>query len=276
MMFLDAAPVVRAIAQAMRWLPDQDEEPHQPGELPPREQKLLLMRLAALFGPDALAFSPRSPRKTSEADVRGRRPAGAYARGCRGRSSLGRGSSGATHSYDEVTQMVNRNANPDSIARRIRGSQWRLVDRSESGCRLIAPAKEAPTRLGDLLAFKDGEGWSLAVVRRMQRLHVDEITCGVEIIANRTVRVLLRSWVAPTMAAAQASTVGFGLYLPEHPDIASNTPQPDRARGSLPSWRHGRTRYRQRALSDPIHADARAAIGVGAWATFSAVRKLSA
>ena len=98
-------------------------------------------------------------------------------------------------SYDEVTQIVNPNANPESVARRIRGAIWRITDRSETGCRLTAPAKEAPGKLGELLAIKEGDLWMLAVVRRMQRLQVDEVTVGVEIIARRIVRVLMRSWV---------------------------------------------------------------------------------
>ena len=92
---------------------------------------------------------------------------------------------------------MNPSANPDSIARRVRGSIWRMVDRSDTGCRLIAPIKEAPTRLGELVAIKEGEHWMLAVVRRMQRQQVDEVTVGVEIIAKRIVRVLMRSWMAP-------------------------------------------------------------------------------
>ena len=53
----------------MRWLPEQDEI-SKPGDLPAREQRLLLMRLASLFGPEAIAHAPRSPRYQSEGDVR--------------------------------------------------------------------------------------------------------------------------------------------------------------------------------------------------------------
>src|SRR5207244_10989930 len=106
-----------------------------------------------------------------------------------------------------------------SGARRVRGAEWGLVDRSEPGCRLIAPAKDAPTRLGEMFAFRDQDGWSLAVVRRMQRQQVDEVICGVEVIARRIVRVLLRGWVAPVDAArAAVDRPFFGIYLPAHPD----------------------------------------------------------
>ena len=94
--------------------------------------------------------------------------------------------------------MVNPTANPESVARRIHGTTWRIADRSDTGCRLLAPAKEAPAKLGDILAIREGDAWMLAVVRRMQRQQVDEVTVGVEIIARRLVRVLMRSWVAPS------------------------------------------------------------------------------
>ena len=35
-----------------------------------REQRLLLMRLASLFGPEAIAQTPRAPRFATETEVR--------------------------------------------------------------------------------------------------------------------------------------------------------------------------------------------------------------
>ena len=90
----------------------------------------------------------------------------------------------------------------------MRGTRWKMVDRSESGCRLMAPAKEAPAKLGELLAIKDGDNWILGVVRRMQRQQVDEMTVGVEIIARRLVRVLMRSWAAPVEIVARRASTG--------------------------------------------------------------------
>src|SRR5204862_5263181 len=70
LLFLDATAVYARVVERMRWLPDRDDDTAAQGDLPPREQKLLLMRLAALYGPEALAFSPRSPRKTADTEVR--------------------------------------------------------------------------------------------------------------------------------------------------------------------------------------------------------------
>jgi hypothetical protein len=92
---------------------------------------------------------------------------------------------GVAASFDEITEMIVPNAGPETISRRIRGSMWKMEDRSDTGCRLTAPDKQAPAKLGELLALKEGETWALAVVRRMQRHHVDETTVGVEIIEQQ-------------------------------------------------------------------------------------------
>lgn len=278
LMFLDTGPVYARVVERMRLLPDVDADTHEPGDLPAREQKLLLMRLAALYGPDALAFSPRAPRKAAEAELRvvvglqaltravaevDRLPADTLAHGSR-------------HSFDEITQMVNPSANPDSVARRVRGSQWKVADMSESGCRLIAPVRDAPARLGELIAFRDGDGWSLAVVRRMQRQQVDEVSCGVEVVARRMVRVLLRTWVAPLEAShAGMDRPYFGLYLPAHSDNRMATQRsiigPDErfVPGGMVELDTGSARYLIR-LTQTLERQAG-----WAWTLFSAVRKLS-
>ena len=68
-LFLDVGPVYTRVIERMRWLPEHDE-PAQPRDLPVREQRLLLMRLAALFGPDTLAISPRAARYAMDTEVR--------------------------------------------------------------------------------------------------------------------------------------------------------------------------------------------------------------
>ena len=278
-LYLDAAPVYSKIVERMRVLPDHDEEPLQPGELPAREQKLLLMRLAALFGPDALAYAPRAPRQKSEHDVRVVVGLQALTRAVAEVERLSRQakSIGAMMSYDEITQMVNPSANPDSVARRVRGSQWRLVDHSDSGCRLVAPAKDAPAKLGEIIAFHLPDGWSLAVVRRMQREQVDEVICGVEVIARRIIRVLLRVWVAPLDAdRASVDRPFFGIYIPAH---AANRQAAQRSlvgpddrllQGGMVELDTGNARYLVR-FTQTIERQAG-----WSWGMFSAVRKLPA
>ena len=222
-MYVDAGPVYTRIVERLRWLPETDEEAPAPGDLPPREQRLLLMRLAALFGPDAIAHAPRATRQSADEHVRVVSGLHALTRAVAEIDRLPEAARtpGVVTSFDEVT-LVNPGINPASIERRVRGTRWKMVDRSESGCRLMAPAKEAPAKLGELLAINDGGNWILGVVRRMQRQQVDEMTVGVEIIARRLVRVLLRNWAAPA-EAARAAGAGydkpfFGIYLPAAPE----------------------------------------------------------
>jgi hypothetical protein len=262
----------------MRCLPEQDDDKPVDGDLPPREQKLLLMRLAALYGPDALAYAPRAPRQRTEHDVRVVVGLQALTRAVAEVEHLSAQakSVGAMMSYDEITQMVNPSANPDSVARRVRGSQWRLVDHSESGCRLVAPAKDVPAKLGEIIAFQAPEGWSLAVVRRMQREQVDEVICGVEVIARRIIRVLLRTWVAPLDADhASIDRPFFGVYIPAH---AANRQAAQRSligpddrliSGGMVELDTGNARYLVR-FNQTIERQAG-----WSWGLFSAVRKLS-
>lgn len=277
-MFLDAGPVYGRIVERMRWLPETDDAVSQPGELPAREQRLLLMRLASLFGPDAIAQAPRATRFATDGDVRVVVGLQALTRAIAEIERLPEQVRvpGVTASYDEVTQMVNPTANPESVARRIRGTTWKLTDRSETGVRLLAPSKEAPGKLGELLAIKEGEYWMLAVVRRMQRQQVDEVTVGVEIIARRLVRVLLRSWVTPAdTRRANADRPFFGIYLPAHPDNRQSSqrsligPEDKFPSGGMVELDTGNARYLIR-FTQILEQQAG-----WSWGMFNAVRKLS-
>jgi hypothetical protein len=277
LMYLDATPVYGRVVERMRVLPEQETDPSLPGALPPREQKLLLMRLAALYGPEAIAFSPRAPRKSSDVEVRVVVGLQALTRAVAEVDHLpAEAKPGARHSYDEITQLVNPSTNPESIARRVRGSQWKIGNRSESGCRMIAPAKDAPAKLGEIIAINDGDRWELAVVRRMQRQQVEEVICGVEIIAKRMVRVLLRSWVAPLDAQGSgADRPFFGIYLPAHPDNRQSAqrsvigPDDRFLPGGMVELDTGSARYLIR-FTQTLERQAG-----WAWTLFNAVRKLS-
>lgn len=277
LLFLDAGPVYQRVIERMRWLPEQDDDTTKPGEMPAREQRLLLMRLASLFGPDSLAMAPRAPRYATDAEVRVVVGLPALCRAIAEIPPLPEAARTAAvrTSYDEITQLVSTTVNPESVARRVRGSTWKMSDRSDSGCRLAAPSSEAPTRLGELLAVKEAETWSLAVVRRMQRHQVDEATVGVEIIARRLVRVLLRNWLAPTEAERSAERPFFGIYLPAHPENRRSSqrsligPDDKFVPGGMVELDTGNARY----LIRFTHTFERQA--GWAWAMFTAVRKLA-
>jgi hypothetical protein len=219
LLYVDTTPVYTRIVERLRWLPENDEAMPAQGDLPAREQRLLLMRLAALYGPDALAHAPRATRLSADEHVRVVSGLHALTRAVAEIDRLPDEARipGIAASYDEAT-LINPGINPASIERRVRGTRWKMVDRSESGCRLVAPAKEAPAKLGELLAIKDGDNWILGVVRRMQRQHVDEMTVGVEIIARRLVRVLMRSFASPADPSRAQDRPFFGVYLPAAPE----------------------------------------------------------
>ena len=277
-LFLDAGPIYGRVVERMRWLPEHDEDVPQPGDLPPREQRLLLMRLAALFGPDAIAHAPRSARHSSEGEVRVVVGLQALTRAVAEIERLpdAARTPGVTTSFDEVTQVM-PGTNPESITRRIRGTTWRIVDRSDTGCRLVAAVKDAPSRLGELVAIKEGDHWLLAVVRRMQRQQVDEVTVGVEIIARRIVRVLMRSWMAPAdTGRGEDERPFFGIYLPAHSANRQGSqrsligPEDKFPSGGMVELDTGNGRYLIR-FSQTLERQAG-----WTWALFNAVRKLSA
>ncbi|MFO1282488.1 MAG: hypothetical protein U1F51_08455 [Burkholderiales bacterium] len=278
LMYADLAPIYARIVERMRWLPEQDDAPVEPGDLPPREQRLLLMRLASIYGPEAIARAPRAERFRTEAQVRVVTGLPALTRAIAEIERLPDQARvpGVSAAYDEVTQMVNPTANPESVAKRIRGTYWTMGDRSDTGCRLAAPAKDAPAKLGELIAIQEGERWTLAAVRRMQRLQVDEITVGAEVIASRMVRVMLRSWSAPSEGGRHdGDRPFFGIYLPAHPDnrqVAQRSligPEDKFAPGGLVELDTGNARYLVRFTQMLERQPG------WAWAMFSAVRKLS-
>jgi hypothetical protein len=277
-LFIDLAPVYGRVVERMRWLPEQDEDMPQPGDLPPREQRLLLMRLAALFGPEAIAHAPRAARHAAEGELRVVVGLHALTRAVAEIDRLpdAARTPGVTTSFDEVTQVMNPTVNPELMARRIRGSIWTVVDRSDTGCRFIAPVKEAPTRLGELVAMKEGDHWMLAVVRRMQRQHVDEVTVGVEIIAKRLVRVMMRSWMAPADSGrGEDERPFFGIYLPAHAANRQGAqrsligPEDKFPAGGMVELDTGNGRYLIR-FSQTLERQAG-----WTWALFNAVRKLA-
>jgi len=85
---------------------------------------------------------------------------------------------------------------------------------------MIAPARDAPTKLGEIIAIKDGDRWELASSGACSGNRFEEVICGVEIIAHRMVA---RAFGAAgslrlTPRAAGVDRPFFGIYLPAHAD----------------------------------------------------------
>ncbi len=105
----------------------------------------------------------------------------------------------------------------------LRCQYWRLVDRSVSGVRVLAPAKEAEsTTIGTLVALHvEGESsWLLGIVRRLRHESSREADIGIEVVAQNLVQVQLQAFTPTADGYKEAETVtGFphnfyGLYLP--------------------------------------------------------------
>ncbi|HEY3459272.1 MAG TPA: hypothetical protein VGL52_00490, partial [Casimicrobiaceae bacterium] len=119
-MYVDTTPVYTRIVERLRWLPDNDDELATPGDLPAREQRLLLMRLAALYGPDALAHAPRATRRGADEHVRVVSGLHALTRAVAEIDRLPDAvrTPGIATSFDEAT-LINPGINPASIERRV-------------------------------------------------------------------------------------------------------------------------------------------------------------
>jgi len=276
-LFLDVSPVYTRVIERMRWLSELDQ-PVPPGDLPSREQRLLLMRLAALFGPDTLAISPRAARHTVGAEVRVVFGLAAlcYAIGETEHAPPGLAGAGSAGRHDVAPGSL-ATADSDLSPSRIGGGVWTMADASETGCRLSARTRESPARLGDLLAIRDGAAWSLGAVRRMQRTESDDVILGVEIIARRLVPVLLRSWTGVAAdGRAGAGRPFLGIYLPAHPEnrhAAQRSligPSDKLVSAGMIEFDTGKARYLIR-ITQMLEQQAG-----WSWALFTAVRSLAA
>ena len=227
------------------------------------------MRLASLFGPDAIAQAPRADAlRDGRRGPRRGRPAAPLTRAIAEIERLpdAARTPGVAASYDEVTAdgQSRRRARNRSRAG-FAASMWKMDDRSETGCRLTAPAKEAPGEAG-----RDP--------RDQGRRHLGARRRAPDAAAPGRRDHGRRRDHRPAAGARAAAQLGDArrrrprrrrpAVLRHLPAGASGEPadgaaQPDRPRRAVRHRRHGRARHRQRALPDPLHADARAAGRLG-------------
>jgi hypothetical protein len=101
---------------------------------------------------------------------------------------------------------------------------WRMYDVSESGCRLVSDAQEAPRqRLSGILGIQDegDDRWKVGIIRRMKKLAGGRIEAGVEIIGVHSLLISPRPVHARdtgySVDGIDVSAEGRGfdaLYLP--------------------------------------------------------------
>ncbi|CAG0970798.1 hypothetical protein BURK2_01277 [Burkholderiales bacterium] len=192
------------------------------------EQHFLLARMAALFSPAPPPPVPRAERRNASQILR---VVGGLPVICRAIAEVTRADraalqAGAMHSYEEVTQLYvsGRTATGPRQESRLPSVMWRLLDSSQSGQRLGAPAGSPICRLGDLVAAQDvnDHAWTLGVVRRVQRSRAEETHYGLEVMARKLIRVMLQERdpvidiFSPDMHGTQRPF--YGLYLPAFPE----------------------------------------------------------
>jgi len=93
---------------------------------------------------------------------------------------------------------------------------WEVRDRSESGCRLrgrtLNPRQSLP---GSLMAFRDIDApWTVAIVRRFNKIVGDNVELGVEHIGRDPKRVVLLAHDNNVAQNAKSDKI-IALYLPE-------------------------------------------------------------
>jgi hypothetical protein len=217
--------------------------------IPGRGKQLkLLGRLDALFSPKVPFVSRRGERKAEARPVeiviglpqiigalRSRRP-GANATPPRSGSD-GQGNSLA--SLGSFVGIRSRSGDPSTVSPRSVGEidaaypLWKLVDRSDSGCRLQGQLFESNWVIpGVLVAFrKDAAApWMVAVVRRFDKSAGDRADIGVEYMGRNPRGVKIRIVTASDARSATSSeNPGVSIaaiYLPEsarHPVMPIKT-----------------------------------------------------
>ncbi len=222
---LDTSRLYRRVQEA---LVQQEPISGSPRGISSVEQHFLLARMAALFSPAPPAPVPRAERRNSAQILR---VVGGLPVVCRAIAEMSRADraalqAGAMHSYEEVTQLYvsGRTATGQRQESRLPSVMWRLLDASQTGLRLGAPAGSPVCRLGDLIAAQDVNdlSWTLGVVRRVQRSRAEETHYGLEMMARKLIRVMLQERdpvidiFSPDMHGTQRPF--YGLYLPAFPE----------------------------------------------------------
>jgi len=222
---LDTKSLYRRIQEA---LARQEPISGPPRGISSVEQHFLLARMAGLFAPAPPAPVPRAERRNGTQIMR---VVGGLPVVCRAIAEMSRADraalqAGAMHSYEEVTQLYvsGRTATGQRQESRLPSVMWRLLDSSQTGLRLGAPAGSPVCRLGDLIAAQDvnDSNWTLGAVRRVQRSRAEETHYGLELMARKFIRVMLQERdpvidiFSPDMHGTQRPF--YGLYLPAFPE----------------------------------------------------------
>jgi hypothetical protein len=240
-LYLDVAPVLDSIRNEIKTLRDA---PRPEGNALPRgrgRELKLLRKLSTLYSPMPLVVRRRGERKPVAATVEAVTGLTQILRALRNKAPRGiPAPSAAVPEIEEITITVfggftqvpsgvfpeaGTAAAPRSTDEVLADHQmWKLLDRSDSGCRLqgqtFGSNRVTP---GALIAFREQSTipWSLAIVRRVEKLAGNRVDIGVEFVGKNPRGVVVAAGFEnpeqPTFAA---------IYLPEsdqHPVMPIRT-----------------------------------------------------
>jgi hypothetical protein len=234
--YVDTTPLSEALERAVAALRDAEATDQGPIAAINQQRLAVLRKIHPSVSPTTLSDLRRDPRTTVAVSARVRI---GLARICQDLASKGDEDSPEASTGTEQIEVFPVAGAPrakrkplvedDSLAASLSSwtdPMWEVKDRSVAGLRIAATGGIGQSlSLGALVAVRqsDVDGWLLGVVRRLNKISIEEVEAGVNIIAERMVSVTLaaRRRASEDMAyvvdGLDRSTLGDrfeGLYLP--------------------------------------------------------------
>jgi len=200
LLYLDAAPLREQLAAVRTQLNEQIAQgPSKPEVRELKDRLALVKRLETLWLPFAKMTERRGERKPAEQPVlvaAGWAEIAIFMREAR----PWRSHDPYHYTYDDAAELVARGRAPSPKAGKSDASNlhpdrrgWKIVDTSETGCRIVSTTKQAAAlQLGALLTLlrETDERWRVAIIRRLKRRTAEHTELGIEVIAENSLLVM--------------------------------------------------------------------------------------
>jgi hypothetical protein len=200
LLYLDAAPLREQLAAVRTQLNEQiAQAPGKPEVRELKDRLALVKRLETLWLPHAKMTERRGERKPDEQTVlvaAGWTEIGMIMREAR----PWRSHDPYHYTYDDAAELVARGRAPspktakgDAASLHPDRRGWKIVDTSDTGCRIVSTTKQAAAlQLGALLTVlrETDERWRVAVIRRLKRRTAEHTELGIEVIAENSLLVM--------------------------------------------------------------------------------------
>lgn len=201
MLYLDVAPLLEQLAAVKSQLNEQIAQSGSKPEVREIKDRLALVkRLETLWLPHARQQQRRGERRPAEQAIlvaAGWAEISVIMREAR----PWRAHDPYHYTYDDAAELVARGRAPDpkpdkgDRAKNLHPDRrgWRILDTSETGCRIVSTTKQAAQlQLGALLAVlrETDERWRVAIIRRLKRRTAEHTELGLEVIAENSLLVM--------------------------------------------------------------------------------------